>query len=318
MKIKNILVVLVTACLMIIPILGQAGDWSPNGSIKLQIGFGAGGSTDIMGRLIASQVEADTGWNVVVENKPGGGGVAMFSGLMNKKADGMTLGVGVNIPILLNLAMRGDKIPFKIESFDYIATITKGENALVAKADAPYDNLKEFLAYAKSQKSGINIAFDAKPQQMIMSAVSKQAGVKFKFVTHKSGAEQIQSVLGGHVSIGCLAGAHIKYVKSGDLKMIAVLNKARHSYALNVATLIQNGFNFYLEPFYYIAAPKGLPAEVKSSLAAAFDKAIYSDKVKEILYNTLVTQPDNLGTEGTYKMLADGVTDIKSLIDAGQ
>jgi len=295
----------------------QASDWSPKGSIKLLIGFGAGGSTDIMGRLIASKIEENTGWNVVVENKPGGGGVAMFSGLMNQKADGRTLGVGVNIPILLNLVQRPDKIPFKVDSFDYIGTITKGENALVAKADAPFDNFKEFLAHAKATGS-IPIAFDAKPQVMIMSAVSKQAGVKFKFVKHKSGAEQIQSVLGGHVTIGCLAGAHIKYLTSGDLKMIGVLNKERHSYALNVMTLIENGFEYYLDPFYYVAAPQGLPDEVKAALAKALDDAVNSEKVETLLFNTLRSEPKNLGPEGTHKMLADGVTDIKTLIDAGE
>jgi len=317
MKMRNFLMAFAAACMMLVPVLGQAGDWSPKGAIKLQIGFGAGGSTDIMGRLIAAKVEENTGWNMVVENKPGGGGVAMFSGLMTKKPDGLTLGVGVNIPILLNLVMRGDKLPFNIDSFDYIGTILKGENAIVAKADAPFDNFKEFLEYAKVKK-GVNIAFDAKPQTMILDAVSKQADVKFKYIKHKSGAEQIQSILGGHVAIGCLAGAHIKYVRSGDLKMIVVLNKERHSYALNVMTLIQNGYNFYLAPYYYIAAPKGLPANIKTALAKAFDEAIYSEKVKKILFNTLKSHPSNLGPDGTYKMLSDGVKDIKSLIDAGQ
>ena len=108
---------LMIACLMIVPSLAQAADWSPPGSIKLQVGFGAGGSTDTLGRLVAANVEEATGWNVVVENKPGGGGVAMLSGLMNAKPDGLTIGLAVNVPILINLAKRGDKLPFKIDSY---------------------------------------------------------------------------------------------------------------------------------------------------------------------------------------------------------
>lgn len=317
MKTRNILVLFTVACMMLLPVLGQAKDWSPKSSIKLQIGFGAGGSTDIMGRLIAAAVEEDTGWNIVVENKPGGGGVALFSTLMNQKPDGLTLGVGVNMPILINLALRGDKLPFKVDSFDYIATITKGENAMVVKADAPYDNFKEFIEYAKTQ-NGVPIAYDAKPQQMVLNAVSKQAGVKFKLVKHKSGAEQIQSLLGGHVAVACMAGAHIKYIKSGDLKMIAVYNKNRHSYALNVRTLIEDGYNYYLDPYFYIAAPKGLPDNIKSALAKAFDKAIYSEKVKIALANTLKATPDNLGPDGTLKMMTEGGKDIQFLIEAGK
>lgn len=316
MKMRNLMVGFAVICMMLAPVLGQAEGWAPKGSIKLLIGFGAGGSTDTLGRLVAAQVEEDTGWNVVVENKPGGGGVAMLSGLMNEKPDGQTMGVAVNVPILLNLAKRGDKLPFKIDTFDYIGTITKGEVALVAKKDAPFNNINEVIAAAKKKK--LAIAFDAMPQQMIMTAVGNQAGVKFKFVKHKSGAEQIQSILGGHVDVGCPAGVHIKYLESGDLKMLVAFGKDRFSYAPKTKTLIENGYKFYLDPYFYLVAPKGLPADVKAALVKAFDKAIYSEKVKTAIANTLKAQPYNLGPDGTFKMLTDGVTDIKVVIDAGQ
>ena len=316
MKIRSLLFSVAALGMILWPVMGLSEDWAPKGSIKLQIGFGAGGSTDTLGRIVAAQVEENTGWNVVVENKPGGGGVAMLSGLMNAKPDGSTLGLAVNVPILINLAKRGDQLPFKIDTFDYIGTITKGEVALVAKADAPFNDIDGVIALAKKKK--LAIAFDAITQQMIMSAVKNQAGVEFKFVKHKSGAEQIQSILGGHVDVGCPAGAHIKYLQSGDLKMIAVFGKDRYSYSPETKTLIESGYNYYLDPYYYLAAPKGLPADVKASLADVFDKAIQSDKVKTAIANTLKAQPYNLGTEGTLKMLSDGVPAVKKLIEAAQ
>lgn len=316
MKKGSLLVSVVALCVILAPVMGLAEDWSPKGSIKLHVGFGAGGSTDTLGRIVAAKVEENTNWNIVVENKPGGGGVAMLSSLMNAKPDGQILGLAVNVPILLNLAKRGDKLPFKIDTFDYIGTITKGEVALVAKADAPFNDINSFIKLAKTKK--LALAFDAMPQQMIMSAVKNQAGVEFKFVKHKSGAEQIQSILGGHVDAGCPAGAHIKYLENGDLKMIAAFGKERFSYAPETKTLIETGYNFYLDPYYYLVAPKGLPANVKATLADVFDKAIHSDKVKTAISNTLKAQPYNLGPDGTYKMLSDGVKDVKILIDAGK
>jgi tripartite-type tricarboxylate transporter receptor subunit TctC len=309
MKKGSLLVSVVALCVILAPVMGLAEDWSPKGSIKLHVGFGAGGSTDTLGRIVAARVEENTDWNIVVENKPGGGGVAMLSSLMNAKPDGQILGLAVNVPILLNLAKRGDKLPFKIDTFDYIGTITKGEVALVAKADAPFNDIDSFIKLAKTKK--LALAFDAMPQQMIMSAVKNQAGVEFKFVKHKSGAEQIQSILGGHVDAGCPAGAHIKYLENGD-------GKDRFSYAPETKTLIETGYNFYLDPYYYLVAPKGLPANVKATLADVFDKAIHSDKVKTAISNTLKAQPYNLGPDGTYKMLSDGVKDVKILIDAGK
>ena len=316
MKIRSLLFIVAALGMILSPVMGLAEDWSPKGSIKLQIGFGAGGSTDTLGRIVAAQVEESTGWNVVVENKPGGGGVAMLSGLMNANPDGSTLGLAVNVPILINLAKRGDQLPFKIDTFDYIGTITKGEVALVAKSDAPFNDIDGVIALAKKKK--LAIAFDAVTQQMIMSAVKNQAGVEFKFVKHKSGAEQIQSILGGHVDVGCPAGAHIKYLQSDDLKMIAVFGKDRYSYSPETKTLIESGYNYYLDPYYYLAAPKGLPADVKASLADVFDKAIQSDKVKTAIANTLKAQPYNLGPEGTLEMLADGVPAVKKLIEAAK
>ncbi len=315
---KQVLSIVMLAYLMALPSLSFGEDWSPDGSITLQIGFGAGGSTDIMGRLVAAQIEEKTGWNVVVENKPGGGGVAMFSSLMREKPDGQTLGLGVNMPIFLNLASRGDTLPFNIDTFDYLATIMRGEIAMVAKADAPYNNLEELLAYAQKQKGGIAVAFDAKPQQMVLEPVAKKAGVKFKFVKHKSGAEQIQSILGGHADIACTAGEHVKYIESGDLKMISSMSTERQACAPEAMTLIENGYDFYLEPYFYIAAPKGLPENVTVALAKAFDEAITSESVKEALFNTMQATAHNLGPEGTYQMMSQGMVDIKALVDAAQ
>lgn len=301
-------------CLMVAPGLVQAKDWAPKGSIKVQVGFGAGGSTDTITRMLTAQVERMTGWNLVVENKPGGGGVAMFSGLMHKKADGKTLGVGVNMPILMNLVMRGDKLPFKIDSFDYIDTITNAEIGIVAKADAPFDDFDGLLQHIK--ESGAPMGFDAKPQQMILSAISKQTGIKIKLVSHKSGAEVVQGILGGHIVAGCVVGEHIKYLKSGDLKLIVAMNDRRHSYAPETTTLIENGYDFYLSPMYYIAAPKGLPTDVKNALSRAFSEATQSKEVKEGLMNILKVNPINLGPEGTEEMLTTGLKDITSLVEA--
>ena len=315
---KQLLSSVMLLCIMVLPSLGHGQEWSPKDSITLQIGFGAGGSTDIMGRLVAAKIEENTGWNVVVENKPGGGGIAMFSSLMREEADGLTLGLGVSTPIFLNLASRGDKLPFNIDTFDYLATIMRGEIGMVAKADAPYNNLEELIAYAKEHKGGIAVGFDAKPQQMVLTPVAKNAGVKFKFIKHKSGAEQVQSLLGGHVDIACTAGEHVKYIKSGDLKMIASMSQDRQECAPDSKTLIENGFDLYLEPYFYIAAPKGLPENVKVALAAAFDEAVNSDSVKRGLLNSMQANAHNLGPDGTYTMLTEGVVNIKALINTAK
>lgn len=312
-KVFSVLIVVVLGIMVIQhPSLGMAEEWQPGDTITFQVGFGAGGSTDTVTRMVAASMEKQTGWNIVVDNKPGGGGIAMLSGLQHQKPDGLTLGVSVNMPIVITMALGQTQLPFAIDSFDYIGTINKTELGIVAKADAPFDDLAGLLAHIKT--TGAPIGFDAKPQQIILSAVEKQNGLKLKLVAHKSGAEQIGSLLGGHIVAACLAGEQVKYIESGDLKLIASLNKERHGYAPEVKTLIESGYDYYLDPMFFVAAPKGLPAEVKTSLTKAFDAALNSDEVKEALKNTMQVTPNNLGPEGTQKMMEDDVQKMSKVI----
>lgn len=292
-----------------------SAEWKPNGPLKVQVGFGAGGSTDTLARVIGKALESQTGWNVIVENKPGGGGVAMFSVLANQKADGQTVAIGVNLPILMQLALRGDKIPFKITDFDYLATIATAPLAIVAKADAPFNDFKEFIEYAKKKGSG-TVGFGAGPQKFLMMSAAKQADVKLRLVNNKGGAETLQAILGGHIDIGFAAGAHIKYLEAGTIKMIAVATSKRHTYAPDAKSLVEQGFQHTVEPIFYIATSKGLAPEAKAALAKALDDALHSDDVIKIVNNVLNTTPVNLGPEGTTAKLVGGADEIQGLIDA--
>jgi tripartite-type tricarboxylate transporter receptor subunit TctC len=312
--------VIAALSLLVAPLALQpafAADWAPDGPITIQIGFGAGGSTDTLGRVVAKSMEEATGWDVVVENKPGGGGVAMFSALAQAEPDGQVIGMGVTIPIIMNLILRGDQLPFKADSFDYLATVAVAQQTLVAKGDAPYDDVDGLVAYAKANDGAI-IAFDAKPQEMIARAIEKQSGAKVKLLPVKSGAEAVQNLLGGHADAGFVAGPHIEYVKSGELKVLAPATAVRHGYAPDKPTLIEQGYKYSVEPYFYFAAPKGLPADAKATLAKALDDAINSDAAKEIIVNTMRTEPSNLGPDGTAEKLMSGVESTKMLIEASK
>lgn len=309
-KMTTLMAALMLGCLPV-----QAADWKPNGPVTLQIGFGSGGSTDTLGRAIAAEMESQTGWDVVAENKPGGGGVAMFSGLVRAKPDGQKIGMGVTIPTLMNLALRGDKLPFKADSFDYLATVVLAPLAIVAPADAPYNTFAEFVAHAKKNGGGL-IGFDAKPQEMMMRAVDKTEKAGFEFVSHKSGAEIIQGLLGGHINVGFGAGAHIKYVKSGQLKMLAVATQTRQDYSPDTTSLIEQGYPYSVEPYFYLAAPRGLPDGAKQELAKALDAAINSDALAELITNVMFTVPTNLGPDGTQHKLSSGLAAVEELIAA--
>lgn len=290
----------------------HAAGWQPPGPLRVEIGFGAGGSTDTLGRVVAATIAEQTGWTVIAENKPGGGGVAMFTGVAKAPADGSVVGLGVNMPVLINLVTRGDKLPFKVDSFDYLGTVARAQLALIARKEAPFDDIAGLVAYSKSQ-GGAAVAFDAKPQELIMRRIDDQTGAGFRLVSTKSGAEIIKLLLGEQVVAGFNAGAHLPYIEKGTLKVIASANEARHDYAPQAATVREQGFPVHVDPIFYFAAPRGLDPQAREALAGAIDAALRTDKVADAVDKALSSQVMNLGPEGTEKMMVQGMDNVRVL-----
>jgi len=291
----------------------SAADWAPKGPLTLQIGFGAGGTTDSMGRVLANVMEKNTGWNIIVENKPGGGGVAMFTGLARKPPQGKVIGMGVSLPVLVQLVKRGDKLPFDLESFDYLGTIAKAEVALVAGKDAPFDDLESMVAYAK-KSNDLTVATMASPQVLMMKATTRVTDAKFNLVTADGGAEVMKLILGGQVMAGFGSGEEIPYLKSGAMKVIAGINQTRLTHAPEVKTFIESGVNAYVDPVYFLATKKGTDPEAVKAISAAIDVAVQSPEVAEIVKNITNGLPLNMGVEGTAKMMTDGLENSKVLL----
>ncbi len=312
MKIKSKLLALGVSVLMVMSAPAVADDWKPDGPLTIQIGFGAGGSTDTMGRVLANIMKENTGWNIVVENKPGGGGVAMFTGISQRPPRGNLVGMGVSIPVLVQLVNRGDQLPFDIDSFDYLGTVAKAELALVASKDAPFDDLTGLVAYAKEQGT-LPVATMAPPQVLIMNQTQTTTGAAFNLVTADGGAEVMKLILGGQVLAGFGSGEHFPYLESGDMKVIAGANQSRLSYAPEVKTFIESGVNAYVDPVFFLAMTGGTDPEAVKAIAAAIDEATKAPEFAEIVQNAVKGKPINMGTEGTKKMMVDGLANAKIL-----
>ncbi len=292
----------------------SAEKWTPSSPIMFQIGAGAGGETDSIGRVFADVLEKQTGWEVVAENKPGGAGIAMLSVMKNKKSDGKTFGLAINMPVLVNLVLRGEKLPFNLDHFDYLGTLASAGVAIVARKDAPFNNIAELVDYSKKHGS-VAIATDSKPQELVMKSIAKKTGAKFKILVTKSSGEQLQFLLGNKALVGLPSGKHIPYLATNELKMLASANSTRHSYALDTETLIEQGFNVFVDPTFYFVAPKGLNPTVKETIITAIDKAVKSDEVQKIVKNVLASEAKNLGPEGTRAMLDNGFSGVKVLFN---
>ena len=291
----------------------SAEDWAPSGPLMFQIGFGAGGSTDAMGRVIAKVMEEKTGWNVVVENKPGAGGVAMFTGISKAKPNGQVIGMGVSTPIHLQLLKRGDELSFKIDDFAYLSSVARGQLALVADKDAPFDDLESMVNYAKAN-GPLAVALNASPPKLLLGAVSRETGAEFQFVNTKGGAESMKLLMGGQVMAAFAGGSHGPYIESGDMKMIAVGNSERHASAPDAKTIAEQGYGVFVDPTFYIATTKGTDAAIIEALSDAISNALASDEVIEVVRNAAKTTVLNLGPKATHSLMVDGLPVMKKLI----
>ena len=314
MKIKSKLAGLALAAITAFSGVANAQNWAPSGPLMFQIGFGAGGSTDAMGRVIAKVMEEQTGWNVVVENKPGAGGVAMFTGISKAKPNGQVIGMGVSTPIHLQLLKRGDKLSFKIDDFAYLSSVARGQLALVADKDAPFDDLESMVNYAKANGQ-LAVAVNASPQKLLLAAVSKETGAEFQFVNTKGGAESMKLLMGGQVMAAFAGGSHGPYIESGDMKMIAVGNSERHAYAPDVKTIAEQGYGVFVDSTFFIATTKGTDPAIKEALSNAISNALASDEVNEIVRNAAKTTVLGLDPEETLSMMIDGLPIMEQLVN---
>lgn len=311
MKFRKLMTAALTAASVMIAGMASA-EWAPKGTLSLQIGFGAGGSTDTIGRVVAKVMQEQTGWTVIAENKPGGGGVAMFTGIANRPADGSVIGLGVNMPLLVNLVNRPEKLKFTLDSFDYLGTAARAQLAMIARKDAPFDDVAGLIDYAKAN-NGAPLAFDAKPQELAMRFVAQKAGIDFQFLSTKGGAENVKLILGGQAIAGFEAGEHITFLEAGELKMIASMNDTRHNYAPDTPTLIEQGYDIYVDPVFFFATTKGTPDDAREALIAALAAALDSDEVKSAVLNSLKSPIVNLGPDGAEEMMRKGLVNVGAL-----
>ena len=283
-----------------------AESWAPAGTLRLQIAFGAGGSTDTMGRVLAQVMKDQTGWNIIAENKTGGGGVAMFTGIANMPAKGTVLGLGVNEPILVNLVKRGDQMAFDLDSFDYIGTVARGQLSVVTASGAAYGDLAGLVRHVK-ENGPAAVAVETEGQRALLDAVSRAEGISFQYVTSAGAAESLKMVLGGQVQVAFASGEELRYLESGDMKVLASAGPVRLTHTPGAMTFVESGYNVFLDPVWYVATTAGTDPAALDALRAALDAALGDPRVIEIVTNMTKSDPVNLGAEGTRQMMVDGL-----------
>jgi tripartite-type tricarboxylate transporter receptor subunit TctC len=258
--------------LVTLPAFAQ-GAWPTGKPISYLVPFAAGGTTDVLGRLIGQKLGAVLGTTIVVENKPGAGGSVGSEVGSRAAPDGYTLIGGTVSSHAINVSLY-PKIGYDpIKSFVPIALIGTNPLVLVVNQASPYKTLKDVLEASKGKPGGLSSASAGKgtSQHLSLELLAFRSGVKFTHVPYKGSGPAIQDVIGGQVDMmfdtSVVAAPHIQ---SGKLRAIAVTSARRLASLPDVPTVAESGLpglsNFEVLSWQAIFAPAGTPAPVVDRL----------------------------------------------------
>lgn len=253
---------------------GEAADY-PNKPVTLVVWASAGSSSDQYGRTLAQALEEHLGQGVVVENRPGGGGLTAMQYILSQPADGYTiLGNTASLVTTLNGPDAGD---IGLDDFEYLALLQRDPNVLAVPADSPYTTIEEFVAAAKENPGGLNVAgFETGGYHHITMAKLMNAGeFEITWVPYEGAGDAVTAAMGGQVdAVFANPQAMTGGFDSGRIIPIATTAEERLDAFPDVPTFTEAGIDVAEYQWRGLMARAGTPPEAIDTFLAAVEKAI--------------------------------------------
>jgi tripartite-type tricarboxylate transporter receptor subunit TctC len=243
----------------------------------------AGGSSDLVMRAFAEAVGRQLGQQVVIENRPGASGTMGAGALVNAQPDGYTL---TQLPISVFRLPHINKTPFDpLKDITYIINVTGYTFGLVVRADAPWKDLSEFVAYAKANPEKITYGTPGSgtTPHLAVEQFALKAGIKLTHIPFKGFAENMQSLLGGHTMALSDSTGWAPHVDAGKARILATYGSKRTKRWPQVPTLLDAGYDTVSDSPFGFGGPKGMDPKVVRILHDAFRKAMDDPKVLAML-----------------------------------
>jgi tripartite-type tricarboxylate transporter receptor subunit TctC len=245
----------------------------PNRPVRLIIPFPPGGSNDVVGRLVGTQLSEKLGKQVVIENRAGAGGVVGTEILSNAPPDGYTLGV-VSIAHAVNPWLY--KLPYDPKALAPIGLMATGTNVLVIHPSLPVRSVQELIALTKQKPGELQYASAGVGsfQHLGTELFKLEAGIDLVHVPYRGGGPSMTAVLGGHNKIMMSSLVQTTpHIKSGRLIALATGGKQRSPILPDVPTVAESGVpNYEALNWWGIVAPKGTPSEIIARVHAALSQ----------------------------------------------
>ena len=234
----------------------------------------AGGSTDAVIRAIAESAAKSLGVQIIVDNKPGAGGMLGANELVNAKPDGYTLS---QLPHGVFRIPHMQKTTFDtLKDFTWIACLTGYTFGLVVPADGAIKSIADLVAYAKAnpEKFSYGSTGIGTSPHLAMEEFAQRAGIKLNHVPFKGNADNMQAILGGHTMAASDATGWAPHVASGKLRLLATYGSKRTKRWPDVPTLDELGYKTVSDSPFGVCGPKGMDTAITRTLHDAFRKTL--------------------------------------------
>ena len=283
LKPTQIVRTLLLSIMLAIPFHVQAA--YPDKSIKIIIGFPAGGPLDAHIRLLIDKLQSALGQTVIVDYKAGAGGAVGAQFVAQSPPDGYTLLLANTGTMVINPAIY-TKAPYDtLRDFQPIARTAQQPLALIVNKDVPVNSLKELITYAKANPGKLNYgsAGNGGISHLVPEMLKSETGIFMVHIPFKGSAPAFTDLIAGHVQFMAESVPQAaNYAKQGKVKALAVTSAKRNSALPNTPTVIETGVaNLEVVGFYGILAPKGTPPDVTNKLSQAFKETLESPDVQK-------------------------------------
>ena len=259
----------------------------PNRTVSVIVPYPAGGSVDVVARLVVQKLNESMGQSFIVENRAGGAGGAVGANAVAKAApDGYTLMLTASIHIIT--PFLNSKIPYDaVKDFTPVSLVASGPLLVSTTPSMPASNLKELFELVRKAPDKYTFATSSfgSAGHLTVELLKRDAGVETLVVPYRGAAPMLTDVMSGQVHlIADPMASSLPLATSGKIKALAVTSLKRVAAAPDIPTIAESGMTgFDFSSWYGLWGPKGLPAEVTARLQAEVAKAMTRPEIKERL-----------------------------------
>jgi len=291
----------------------------PEKTVTMVVPFPPGGSTDAIARVLAQKLPEKLGGTWIIDNKPGATGTIGAAFVKRAAPDGYTLFVSSLGPFVIAPHLIKGVQYDALKDFDPITVAVQAPNVLVVPAASPYKNVADLLAGLKKTPGKVSFASSGNGSSDHLSAELfwQQTSTEGLHVPYKGGGPAINDLLGAQVDSAFVnINSIIQHIKAGKVRALAISSDKRSPLLPDVATLQEQGVKgAEVQSWQAIAAPKGIPADVKAKLHKAIAESLNDPAVKEKLlgqgFEIVANTPEQFG-----KFQATEYAKWKQLIEA--